>query len=115
MVKLPSPKAISGILPVLALCLSCTSGGPEGATEDVIARQTFVDVYVQLRVAALQNPTEDLPLEERDRILQDAGVSDDDLIRFIEVRGGEVQFMRQLWEEVDSLIKEVGNPSDPVT
>jgi hypothetical protein len=115
MAKLPSPKAILGIFPTLMLAVACTSGGPGGASEDVIARQTFVDVYVQLRIAALKDPTEDLPLEERDRILQEAGVSEEDLIRFIEVRGGEVQFMRQLWEEVDSLIREVSNPVESVT
>lgn len=104
-----------GGLPILMLVVSCTSGGPGGASEDVIARQTFMDVYVQLRIAALKDPTEDLPLEERDRILQEAGVTEDDLIRFIEVRGAEVQFMRQLWEEVDSLIKEVSNPLESVT
>jgi hypothetical protein len=115
MVQFPSPRAILGVLPILMLVVSCTSGGPGRASEDVIARQTFVDVYVQLRIAALKDPMEDLPLEERDRILQEAGVSEDDLIRFVEVRGGEVQFMRQLWEEVDSLIKEVSNPLDSVT
>lgn len=115
MVKLPYPRTLLGLFPILTLALSCTLGGPEADTADLISRDAFVQVYVQLRVAALSDPTENVPLDERDRILQEAGVTEEDLLRFVEVRGREVQFMRQLWEEVDSLIQEFRDPTDSST
>lgn len=87
------------------LGLSCSSDdlGPDGS--ETISREVFIDAYVQLRVEALRAPREELPLEDRDELLASLGLEDDDLLNFIEVRGKEVQFMRRVWEEVDSILQ----------
>jgi len=95
--------------------ISCTkdnAGPEEGST---ISRETFVEAYVQLRVQALRSPREELPLEERDEILARMGLEDQDLLTFVEIRGREVQVMRKIWEEVDSILqdmREIGRPPE---
>ena len=72
----------------------------------MISREAFIEAYVDLRVGALRSPGEEMPLEERDRILADHGLLDQDLLDFVEIRGRDVQFMRRVWEEIDSIITE---------
>jgi hypothetical protein len=103
----------------LALLISfgCTSEGSEIEAPDVLSREDFVRAYVELRVAALKSPGEELSLETRDRVLQELGLTEEDLLRFVEVNGRDVQFMRRVWEEVDSLMTEkrgLPAPSTPV-
>jgi hypothetical protein len=93
--------------------LACSGGIPEGAPPDLISREVFVDAYVELRLAALGSPGEELALEDRDRILEDRGLREEDLLNFVEFRGRDVQFMRRVWEEVDSVISSKRRPPDP--
>jgi len=94
------------LVPTILQALSCTPPGPEGGDSSVISRDAFIQAYVDLRVAALRSPGMELPLEERDRILVDLGLVDQDLLDFVEVRGRDIQFMRRVWEEIDSIITE---------
>ncbi|MDH3270093.1 MAG: hypothetical protein OEN56_02100 [Gemmatimonadota bacterium] len=87
-----------GFLLVVALGGSgCGPSDPEG----VIDRETFIDAYVQLRVAALDTDSQRVAGGDRDRILADLGISESDLTTFVEVRGGELEFMRDVWTEVE--------------
>ncbi len=95
---------------------SCTTenAGPEDSP--TISREAFVEAYVQLRVETLRAPREKLPLEERDELLATLGLQDEDLLRFVEVWGRDVQFMRRVWEEVDSILqsmREMPRAPDP--
>ena len=109
------PSRVLLLILASSMGISCTkdNSGPEkGST---ISRETFVEAYVQLRVQALRSPREELPLEERDEILARMGLEDQDLLTFVEIRGREVQFMRKIWEEVDSILqdmRELGRPPD---
>jgi hypothetical protein len=91
---------------VLLTDSSCSSGDPETGPGALISRDSFIQAYVELRVAALGSPEEKLPLERRDRILGELGLAEEDLLHFVEVRGRDVQFMRRVWEEVDSIMTE---------
>jgi hypothetical protein len=86
-----------------ASCTSCDSEGGKGA---IISREAFIQAYVELRVEALGTPGEELPLERRDQILENLGLSEEDLLNFVEARGRDIQFMRRVWEEVDSIMTE---------
>ena len=80
----------------------------------VISRDAFIEAYVALRVGALRIPGEEIRVEARDRILENLGLVDQDLLDFVEVNGRDVQFMRGVWEEVDSIITEARNlPKGP--
>ena len=75
--------------------------------EGVIDRETFISTYVDLRVAALSRADGELRRQDRDRILDEHGVEEEDLVRFVEVRGRDVHFMQELWDEVRQRIRAV--------
>jgi len=112
----PSVRRFQLILLLLGLLFSsaCSSDGSEVDGTPAISRSDFIEAYVDLRVAALRIPGEELTVEARDRVLQELGLTEDDLIHFIEVHGRDAQFMRRVWEEVDSIITEKrGLPAGP--
>lgn len=97
----------SSVLFVLALVgVGCTSNGPDPVGEEAISREAFVEAYRELRIAALRNPTGEIDLRDRDRILADLGVTEEDLEQFVEVWGRNGPFMEGVWHEVDSLMSE---------
>jgi hypothetical protein len=89
---------------VLVLSSSCASDDPESSGADVISREAFVEAYVELRVEALKSDDQEISLEERNRILAGLGLTEEDLLQFVDRRGRDVQFMRRVWEEVDSIM-----------
>jgi hypothetical protein len=88
----------------LVLSSSCAGEVPESATAGVISREAFIEAYVELRVEALKSDDQEIPLEARDRILGGLGLTEEDLLQFVDRRGRDVQFMRRVWEEVDSIM-----------
>lgn len=85
---------------------SCTSGDSGREQGTIISREAFIQAYVELRVEALGTPGEEVPLERRDQILENLGLDEEDLLNFVEKRGRDIQFMRRVWEEVDSIMTE---------
>jgi len=85
---------------------SCTSGDSGRGQGAIISREAFIQAYVELRVEALGTPGEEVPLERRDQILENLGLDEEDLLNFVEKRGRDIQFMRRVWEEVDSIMTE---------
>jgi hypothetical protein len=75
------------------------SCGPDAPA--TIDRQTFVDVFVELRIAALDAPQARLPQEARERILASHGVTADDLLGFAEVHARDPAYMRSVWDEIE--------------
>lgn len=66
----------------------------------VIDRQRFVDTYVDLRISALASPGRTLPPAERERVLREHGVTADDLLHFVDVKGADPDYMVRLWTEI---------------
>ena len=95
-------------LPVLLLamgCLhvaACSPGGTEADAGELMTREAFVEAYFQLRVEALKDPFREISVPARDRILQELGVTQDELLRFAEVRGTNPAYMEQIWDEVEA-------------
>lgn len=96
------------------LCLSLTCGG-EQATEaaGTITRDVFVGTYVQLRMAALHSPDGRVSPEEKAEILQARGITEADLLDYIDVNGVRVQFMVEVWAEIDDTLRALRTEDEP--
>ncbi len=91
---------------VLLSVAACSGGGSNPRDEMAISREAFVQAYLQLRVEGLRSPGLEISLEARNRILDDLGVTGDDLLNFAEVWGSDGEVMQGIWQEVDSLMRE---------
>ena len=92
------------------LLLSMGCGGPSSVDGDILDRDTFVAVYVDLRLAALDNLGQEIRPAERDSVLAVHDVTPEDLVAFVDAHGRDVPYMVELWSEVNALITEVLNP-----
>lgn len=103
---------LSTLIPVLLIFQACSSPEPREPVVETIDRELFLAAYVELRVAALEAEDQQLSVAARDRILERVGVEDEDLLRFVEVHGEDVQLMRRIWEEVDSILEARRRPPE---
>ena len=101
-----SVPAIVFSIVALTLCGSC-GGGATDMPEDTPGRAEFIGVYLDLRTAALGLETADLGDEVRDSILSGYGVTAQDLLDFVDTHGEDVEFMRDLWTEVETRMTEL--------
>jgi hypothetical protein len=89
------------LLTLCAVPLSAGCGDPNEELEGIITREEFVRAFSELRVSALREESGDIAPEERDRILAGLGLTPEDLIDFVEAHGRDMDFMQEVWEEVD--------------
>lgn len=101
-VAIRSPSASLGRALAIALLMGIgvVACGDSERT-DVIDRETFIDTYVDLRIAALDTDSARIGAADREAILARHGVSEDDLVEFVEVYGSELEVMRDVWNEVE--------------
>ncbi len=96
----------------VAVAILLAAGCAEDA-RDTIGREAFIETYVALRVEELTEPgNEVISKEARERVLLERGVTEEELFAFVEVHGGDVDFMKELWEEVERRMKAMRNPPD---
>ena len=94
------------ILPIAAtLCWSWGDGGTD-VPEDTGQREAFIAAFLDLRMAALTSGSADLTDEVRDSVLAISNVTEQDLLDFIDTHGEDVEFMRDLWTELETLLTE---------
>ena len=89
----------------LTVCWSC-SGDATDVLEDTVAREVFIGAYVDLRVAALSQGTTEIQGDARDSILVAHGVTGEELTQFVDTYGENVEFMRDLWAEIEGQLSE---------
>ena len=92
-----------------ASCASDTAEPPG----DVIDRATFVDAYVDLRLAAVLSPDFRISAEEREEILARHAVRGEDLVRFAEAHGRDLEFMNEVWTEVEQRLQDSSADATP--
>ncbi len=101
---------------LLAVILAACEGAGTQVSPDLITAEQFVAVYVDLRVATFRSETGELPPEERDRVLGEHGVTQTDLLSFVEARGADAPFMRGVWDSVEvayQRLREAERPPRP--
>lgn len=105
-----APGTGTGTIPVLSLVLLLVAGAcgidedapPRG--RETISRETFIATFVELRRSALESETGQITDEERERILSEHEITEDDLVTFVDVHGGRIDFMRDIWTEVETRV-----------
>lgn len=101
------------LVSAVLLAAGCAEDAPE-----TIGREAFIETYIALRVAELTEPGEPgedgemISAEARERVLSEQGVTEEDLFGFVEVHGGDVDFMKAVWQEVEKRMEKMRNPPD---
>ena len=92
----------TGLLAAAIGLAACGDGSPSAADADNLNRETFIATYVDLRAAAVRS--EDMALSDADRaeILARHGVTEEQLTGFARLHGKDVEFMREVWDEVEA-------------
>jgi hypothetical protein len=78
-----------------------------GADGSLLSKADFVDAYVDLRVSALRREDHTLTDSARVAVLARHGVTEDQLLEFASAHGGDLEFMRDLWNEVEARLDSV--------
>jgi hypothetical protein len=87
----------------LALLLATCAREPATGLTD----QQFIDVVVELRRAAAEHTEEPAAYEaRRDEILEERGLDDAALRRYVEVRGRDLQRMAEIWSAINERLTE---------
>lgn len=103
MATLRAPRAILRPTIVGAALLSVASCG--GGAEAAVSRETFVEAYVDLRRAALRSPGVVISPAARDSVLALHEVTEEELLRFAEVHGTDVEYMAGVWADVEARLE----------
>ena len=96
---------------IVTVCTTLLTGSVlgcrDGGETDGMTRADFVSTYVDLRVAALRRDDETLTDSARAAVLARHGVTEGDLLDFASTHGGDLDFMRDLWNEVEARLDSV--------
>lgn len=95
---------------LFVLVVACEGDAPTTTVD----RETFIETYVELRLAALPSPDRKITPERKQEILSARGITEDDLLAFAESYGRDVNAMVAVWTEVEQRIAQRGAPSDSV-
>lgn len=104
--RLVTARAVRNLLGGGLVCILFACGetpAPEAA--DMISREAFVDTYVELRQRALRSPDGRISPSARDEVLEAKGVTEADLIEFVDAYGERVPFMVEVWAEIDDSLR----------
>ncbi|MGB1658644.1 MAG: hypothetical protein ACPHO4_14990 [Longimicrobiales bacterium] len=88
---------------VASVTLALASCGGD-ALPETIERDTFVQAYADLRIAAVETDSGRIAFTVRDSILDGFGVTEEDLMIFADVHAEELEFMRDVWNDVELLM-----------
>ena len=97
------------ILALGSVPLWASACGGEGSLEgngETISRDRFMETYVELRTMALQSTQSEISLADRNEILESQGVTEEDLLAFVEYWGADGEVMLGIWEDLDSIMME---------
>ena len=95
------------IVPIFAmtLCWSCSDGTTD-VPADTAGREAFIEAYLGLRITALTLRSTVFEGRIRDSVMTVHAVTEQDLRDFIDTHGEDVEFMRDLWIEVEARLTE---------
>ena len=86
--------------------LACGGSDVNPRAEEAISKDAFVEAYVELRTVGLRAPQMEISLAARDSVLSSLGLTQEDLLTFVDVWGRDGEYMEGVWAAVDSLLRE---------
>lgn len=96
------------------LAVACGGDAQGPVPADVIDREVFIETYVDLRVAAVAADAFRVSAEQRAEILARHGIDGDDLVRFADAHGRDLDYMNEVWTEIETRIQAgTGNAAAP--
>jgi hypothetical protein len=98
---------------LLLLAAACSGDGENAVPGDVIDRETFIATYVDLRDAAVLSPEFQISSDQRAEILARHGVDGESLLRFADAHGRDLEFMNEVWVEVETRLQALGGERPP--
>jgi hypothetical protein len=96
---LRSPVNCALVASLLAIATACGSG--TGGSPDTIDSEVFIQTFVDLRISALDTDSQRIAPLDREAILSEHSVTADDLTQFATTHGDDLEFMREVWNEVE--------------
>jgi hypothetical protein len=87
---------------------SCTTT----RADETIDRDAFVAAYVDLRISALETDEQAMTDSLRAVVLGRHGLAPEDLIHFAEVHARDLEFMRDVWNDVEAQM-DARRPGEP--
>lgn len=97
---------LAGVLLLAVVATACGDPEPE-VPEGTITRDQFRAAWVDLRFVALEAGLPEPTPEARDSVLAAHDLTASDLFDFLEVHGRDVDYMRELWEELEDTMEVV--------
>ncbi len=97
-----------GALALILLTAACGGDGEAVVPSDVMERETFIATYVDLRRATTGSPDFRLSDDERAQILAQHGTDAESLVRFADAHGRDLEYMNEVWTEVESRLERPG-------
>ena len=97
-------RRVLGAALALGTLLSLEACGRE--RETTISRERYVDVYVRILRAAEAARDSSAATDSARRILQERGLSEDDLVEFARQYVEEAAVLAEIWGEIETRLKE---------
>jgi hypothetical protein len=92
--------------------MGCGDSGTDA--DSPVDQETFIASYVDLRMTALGTETGELDDALRAEVLERNGVSEEELVAFVELHGEDVSLMQDIWDEIESRMDASGPTPDSV-
>ncbi len=111
--KLVTARATRALMSSLLWATLACGGEQAPEAAGTISRDVFVGTYVELRMAALLSPDGRVSPEAKAEILEAKGITETDLLDYIDVNGVRVQFMVEVWAEIDDTLRALRTEDEP--
>ena len=96
-------------IPLLLFALTLAWGcefATTGSRAEVQERERFISAYVDLRIWSLRMRTTQIGDAVRDSLLAAHDVTEDEFVHFVDTHGTDVEFMRDVWSDIETRISE---------
>jgi len=118
-IRFPGPtpaRQLRAIASALALG-AAACGGPGREAQVPIDRETFIATYVDLRATTIRGDSFAISDAQRTQVLERHGVTEEQLLGFVEAHGQDADFMRGVWDQVEARLdaeRVLASPNDGV-